>query len=142
MFFLTTKASMKIKKIKNLLSYIAAIGISIFLLFFVITCSWIGYEVKKNCAEAQREYQGDCVESLQSLLQDENKSYRLRNSTIWALGQLGDRRALATLEDYYTGNIPDREPLDETISQYELKKAINLAEGGFNISAIIWKNNF
>jgi hypothetical protein len=125
--------------IKQKLFYLGAIGVSIILLFFIIGATWIGYEVKSACREAQRTYDGDCAEALISLLKDENRSFRERNSAIWALGQLGDSHALPVLEKYYTGNIPDREPLDETISQYELRKAINLAGGGLNISAFVWR---
>lgn len=125
---------------KNKLFYLAAIGISIFFLFFFITCSWIGYEVKDQCQSAQRQYHQDCVDSLISLLQDEDQPFRNRNDAIWALGQLGDRRALPILQSFYTGQIPAREPLNQTISQYELKKAINLTGGGLNLSAIIWRN--
>jgi len=130
---------MKIKDIKQKLIFAGAVGFSICLLFFVITCSWIGYEVKTQCQEAQREYAKTCVDSLIDLLNDETKGFRQRNSAVWALGQLGDNKALPVLESYYTGNIPPREPLDKSISQYELKKAINLAKGGINISAILWK---
>lgn len=130
---------MKIKNIKQRLFFLGAVGISIFLLFFVISCTWIGYDVKRQCQETKREYGGDCVEALIALLNDENKSFRARNSAIWALGQLGDNRALPVLQGYYTGNIPAREPFDKTISQYELKKAINLTSGGFNATAIFWK---
>jgi hypothetical protein len=133
---------MKIKTIKEKLFYAMVIGLSIFLLFFFIAGTWIGYDVKNQCHEAQREYDGDCVESLISLLQDEHQSFRARNNAIWALGQIGDSRALLVLQSYYTGDIPDREPLDETISQYELKKAINLTSGGTNISAFIWRGIF
>ena len=113
----------------------------------------IGYDVKSHCQEAKREYptssrfsrdfegQVDCVEALISVLNDKSKGFRVRNSAIWALGQFGDSRALPVLEEYYTGNIPPREPLDKTISQYELKKAINLAKGGFNITAVFWRYN-
>ncbi len=130
---------MKMKNIKEKLFYVMAIGVSIFLLFFVIACVWIGYEVKSQCQEAKREYGGDCAESLISRLKDENKGFRSRNDAIWALGQLGDSRALPTLKSYYTGNIPSREPLNKVISQYELKKAINLTSGGENITAIFWR---
>jgi len=126
--------------IKQKLFYIGAVGVSIFLLFFVIACTWIGYEVKDKCQEAKREYKGDCVEALIALLNDEDKTFRPRNSAIWALGQLGHKRALPVLQKYYTGHIPQREPLDKMISQYELKKAINLTNGGLNISAFIWRN--
>ncbi len=130
---------MKTKNIKQTILYIGAIGISIFLLFFVITCSWIGYEVKSQCQEAKREYGKNCVESLTILLDDEDKGFRARNDAVWALGQLGDSQALPVLQNYYTGNIPEREPLDKSISQYELKKAINLINGGINVTAFIWR---
>jgi len=130
---------MKIKVIKGKIFYVAAIGISIFLLFFVITCSWIGYEVKSNCQDAKRQYGGDCVSALIKLLDDGHQGFRARNDAIWTLGQLGDSRALPVLKKYYTGNIPARESLYKSISQYELKKAINLTSGGLNISAFIWR---
>lgn len=128
-----------IKKIKQQIIFAGVIGMSIFILFFVITCTWIGFGVKTKCFDAKKEYGGSCVESLISLLGDENRGFRARNSAIWTLGQLGDIRALPVLKSYYTGNIPDREPLDEMISQYELKKAINLTSGGKNITTIFWR---
>ena len=130
---------MKINTIKEKLFYAVAIGISIFLLFFFIGCAWIGYEAKTLCQNAKWEYGGDCVEALITQLKDEHQGFRTRNHAIWALGQLGDPRALSVLESYYTGNIPDREPLDEMVSQYELKKAVDLAKGGTNITAFIWR---
>ena len=130
---------MKIRNFKKNVLYILAVCLSVFILFFVICCTWIGYEVKEQCQHASRQYGGDCTSSLIALLQDEKQSYRSKNSAIWALGQLGDRRALPILEELYTGNIPDREPLDKTISQYELKKAVNLARGDFNATAFFWR---
>jgi hypothetical protein len=132
--------NMKIKNMKQKLLFAGVIGISIILLFFVITSVWIGYDVKQQCLDAKREYgKQDCVEALITLLNDEHRGYRVRNNAIWALGQLGDERALPTLQTYYTGNIPPREPLDGTISQYELKKAVNLVRGGVNITAPFWR---
>ena len=128
-----------IKSIKKPVLFLFTIGVSIFLLFFVICCTWIGYDVKSKCQDAKAEYGGDCTEALISLLNDDHRGFKARNSAIWALGQLGDSRALPVLQSYYTGNIPDREPLAKVISQYELKKAINLAGGGTNITAIFWR---
>ena len=130
-----------IKNLKQQIIFIGAISISIFILFFIISCTWIGFDVKTKCFDAKKEYGGSCTKSLVSLLEDENRGFRARNSAIWALGQLGNPSALPTLQKFYTGNIPDREPLDETISQYELKKAINLVSGGKNITAIFWRYN-
>ena len=131
---------MKASIIKEKIFYILAVSTSIFFLFVFIGSTWIGHEAKRLCQEARWEYQkADCVEALMITLDDENQGYRTRNHAIWALGQFGDDRALPVLQKYYTGNIPDREPLDETISQYELKKAINLASGGLNIGTWTWR---
>lgn len=119
--------------------YISSIGLSILFLFAVITYSWLGFEVKSNCQTAKRAYGGDCISSLSRLVADENRSYRERNSATWALGQIADKRALPTLERLYTGNIPDREPLDKTLSQYELRKAIKWCKEG-NGTSWMYKN--
>lgn len=130
---------MKIKNIKQKILFVGAVGISIFALFFIITCSLIGYEVQNNCQKAKAKYGGTCTKALSLVLDDETKSFRERNDAIWALGQLGNKEALPMLQKYYTGNIPEREPLNEMISQYELKKAIKLAEGSFNMGSLIWR---
>lgn len=128
-------------KIVRDIALIGVTSVSIFLLLFVITCMWIGFYVKTQCQDARREYGGDCVNALTSLLNDKNRGFRARNSAIWALGQLGDSRALPTLQRYHTVNMPPREPLDEVISQYELNKAINLTSGGNNLTAIFWRHS-
>ena len=120
------------------LLYMVAIGVSIGLLLFVVTCTIIGYEVNQICSDAKSEYGNDCAGSLITLLSDETQPFRERNSAIWALGQLGDDRALPVLESYYTGDVPERESLSEGISQYELKKAIKLAGGGLNLTSWAW----
>jgi hypothetical protein len=126
------------KNVLNQLLFAGAIGLSIFALFFVVTCTWIGFEVKSLCRDAKSQYREDCTQALIALLNDKTRGYRSRNSAIWALGQLGDNRALPILQSFYTGKIPEREPLDKTISQHELRKAINLAGGGFNATAVFW----
>lgn len=126
-------------KIISKLCYLFAVCLSVGLLFFVVSCTWIGYEVKNNCQNAKNKYAGDCVEALINTLNDESQSYANRNSAIWALGQIGDSKALPALEKIYTGNIPDREPWNETVSQYELRKAINLTKGAPNPTAIFWR---
>jgi hypothetical protein len=54
------------------------------------------------------------------------------------LGQLGDQKSLVVLKSYYTGEPCDHEKF---LCQYELEKAIKLLEGGFNITAFVWRNN-
>ncbi len=129
------------KNKKRVLAYLLAGLVILFILFFIATSYIIGRDVKKLCLEAKKDYGGSCTDALISLVKDEERDFGKRNSAIWALGQLGDSRALPTLQSLYTGYIPPREPWNKTISQYELKKAINLASGGLNITAIIWRYN-
>jgi len=75
-----------------------------------------------------------------ALVDDDGRDFRSRNRAVWALGQLGDGRALPVLKKYYTGRVPAREPIDRMMSQRELKKAIRLAAGGLNITAFVWRN--
>jgi hypothetical protein len=120
--------------------YAAAVAICIVILFFVIGVTWIGFDVKSQCQQARREYGGDCTGALIHLVQDDSRGFRVRNEAIWALGQLGDRRALPVLQSLYTGKIPSREPLDAGISQYELRKAVALTGGGQNPLAVFWRH--
>ncbi len=117
------------------------LGINIFLLMLVILITWIRFDVKSHCQDAIRTYGGDCTNALISLLDDDNQSLRSRNNAIYALGQLADDRALPTLESYYTGILPEREPLHTTLSQYELKKAITWCKEGNALNWLYWDQN-
>lgn len=129
---------MKIFRKKFLLSFLL-IFLFLFLLVFIYTSHQIGTSVLKYCRLAQAQYPGDCVEALSQQLNDPANSFADRNSAVWALGQLGDSRALPVLESHYTGQIPSREPWNGTLSQYELKKALKLARGSFNATAFFWR---
>jgi len=97
----------------------------------------IGAGVRSVAELAIREHPGDKVSALMALVESEGHEMRDRNRAIWALGQLGDARALPLLEGHYTG-----QPSDERceLSQYELKKAIALCRGATNISAFVWRH--
>lgn len=124
---------------KNLAWYILGVGVLFFLFIFFVSCTLIGYGVKKQCAAAQNKYGGDCVMALTDLVANKSSQYG-KNDAIWALGQLGDKRALPFLEKYDTGEkIKGREKWAEGISQYELRKAIKLLKSGFNLSAFVWR---
>lgn len=112
----------------------AALGFGAVLLlilaFIAITYMIIFTEVRNTCDTAIAAYSKDCVDSLVLVLESEDKSFKEKNDAIWALGQIADERALPALESLYTGSIPEREPLDKTISQYEIEKAIHWINEG------------
>jgi len=65
-------------------------------------------------------------------VKSEDHSLRKRNLAVWALGQIGDKRALPVLNQFYTGGPCDH---DHYLWQGELQKAIKLCQGSFNASA-------
>ncbi len=101
---------------------------------FFVTVNIINTHIKDRCTMAMNKYKLDCVDSLILWLDDNSNDYRSRNSAIWALGQIGDARALPTLQKYYTGIIPEKESFDRGLSQYELKKAISYFQGSLNLT--------
>ncbi|HOY63601.1 MAG: hypothetical protein BWY28_01841 [bacterium ADurb.Bin236] len=127
-------------RLKNLGFCVAGIGFLMLLFMFFATASWIGYEVKEVCEEAMLKYEGDAVEALIGLLEDDAADYRARNSAVWALGQLGDARALPAVKKHFKGYEKGaRCDRGEELCQYELYKAVKLLEGGPNISAFVWR---
>jgi len=125
---------------RPLVRYALEVGAVLFLFVFLITCTQIGYEVGLRCQLAQSRYGGECVDALMSQVADGSTTSG-KNDAIWSLGQLGDRRALAFLEGYDNGQpLPAREPWNEGVSQYELRKAIRLLRDGNNISAFVWRD--
>jgi len=130
---------MKSNTLLSSVPYVCAVGASVVVLLFFVASVWIGYEAKNLCQNAVHQYGGSCKEALIAQLDDTHQSFRAKNAAIWALGQFGDKKALVVLRKYYTGVIPDREPLDTVISQYELQKAIRLVEGGTNITSWLWR---
>src|SRR5210317_1726783 len=94
--------------------------------------------VKKVCAEATRKYPGDKIEALMKSVETEKyvysaNIYRANNHIFWALGQLGDKRALPFLKKLSTGQPCDHET---NLCQGEIKEAIDkLEKNGFNLPA-------
>ena len=105
---------------------------------YVLISLRVGVSVHAISALATREHPGDRVEALIQYVEDPRHSLRDRNRAVWALGQLGDRRALPVLHRHYTGGPCDH---DAVLCQRELSKAIELADGGMNISALVWRHS-
>jgi len=125
---------------KKLVGFIALGIFIIAFIIFIIASLWIGSDVRRYCKTAKKYYGGDCVSSLSQMVDDRSMPFTDRNRAIWALGQLGNTNALPYLTKYFTG-IPEKEPQNANLSQYEISKAISLIQGGLNIPAIVWRHN-
>ncbi len=121
------------------LKLIFFVFVTAFIAGWVVLSTWVGYRVHEACIIATKHYSGRCSEALEKIVDEGSFGYRSRNDAIWALGQLGDRRSLRTLERYYAGSVPSRENYDQTLSQYELRKAIDLITAEQNLTALWWR---
>ncbi|MEN6386755.1 MAG: hypothetical protein ABFD79_16370 [Phycisphaerales bacterium] len=126
---------------KNLLEIIYA-SVLIMIFAFVgysFICWSIASSVNSISKEAMKEFGPDKVQALMAYVDCSEKKLKKRNSAVWALGQIGDKRALNVLIKYYKFKECDH---DHELCQYELKKAINCCQGGFNSTAWMRKVNY
>ena len=117
---------------KKILFYGTLTCVVFFLIVYAYACWNIGSGVRVISAKATQQYSGDRVEALITYMQSEKHSLKNRNRAVWALGQIGDERALSALEKFHKGKPCDH---DKYLCQYELKKAIDLCKGGLNLCA-------
>ena len=98
--------------------------------------------LKKICGAATRKYPGDRVEALVMFVESKEYGYdahryRSNNRVFWALGQLGDKRALPFLRNLLTGEPCDHET---NLCQGEIKEAIQqLERDQFNLPKYLWR---
>jgi hypothetical protein len=98
--------------------------------------------VKQVCVMATRAYPGDKVDALMRCVEPNETSYDAQvysenNHVFWALGQLGDKRALPFLRDLLTDEPCDHET---NLCQDELMESIQKLEGNrFNLPAFLWR---
>ncbi|MEA3227229.1 MAG: hypothetical protein U9Q07_14865 [Planctomycetota bacterium] len=117
---------------KKTFGYGILICFTFLLVAFLCICFSIRSSVKEISTQATEQYPGDRIEALMTYVNSENHSLKQRNRSVWALGQIGDKRALATLEKFYTGEPCDHE---SRLCQRELQKAIKQCKGSFNATA-------
>lgn len=111
------------------------ISLFLFLAIFIASYLSIYSGVKNDCLTAKAEYGDDCVDALTQLVQDEEKSFWERNSAVWALGQLADKRSLSFLKETIVLLSEGKCDHDQHLCRRELEKAIKWSEKG---SATSW----
>jgi hypothetical protein len=121
---------------KRILRWALAGGCFLILGLFVVVSLQIGSDVDAAASEAMHAYPGDRIESLLAAVDCSDCSLPRRNRAVWALGQLGDARALEGLRKYYTGQACDH---GRELCQRELGKAISHLEGSVNVTALVWR---
>ncbi len=127
-----SKSCRRFTIVKRVLVYGTLSCLAFLFIIFGIVCWDIRSSVKAICAEATQEYTGDRIEALIAYVNSESHSRRDRNHAVWALGQIGDKRAVSVPERCDTGGSCNH---DKYLCQRELGKAIKLCKGGLNLTA-------
>ncbi len=102
----------------------------------------IELHIKKTCGIAARKYPGDKVEALMMFVDSKENGYRAHlysanNHAFWALGQLGDKRALPFLRNLLAGEPCDHET---NLCQGEIQEAIQkLERNKFNLPKFLFR---
>ena len=115
---------------KRIIFIVVAAGAVLIFTLFGLSLVEIYSSVKARCDVARHEFGGDSVEALMALIESDTSSFKEKKDAIWALGQLGDKRAVPFLEKLIT----DKEqppPFDSSkyIVQYSVKKALKSCSG-------------
>ena len=112
------------------------VSVTLTLGLYAVGARMIFKSVKHFSEDAIAVYGGDHVGALIAMVEDESAPFDKRNSAIWALGQIGDDRALPALIQLDTGERQEP-PYDSTkyIVQYTVEKAIKQIKG---ITATKW----
>ncbi len=115
----------------------AFIGLGAIVLGFGIGSFSIYRGIRDIAEEASAAHEGDKITALMAYVDDESHGLHRRDKAVWALGQLGDARALPVLERFDTGESCDH---SRYLCQRELCKAIRKCRGAVNITS--WVNRF
>jgi HEAT repeat protein len=82
-------------------------------------------------AAAARRHPGSSLEALVAQMEDGDLPWRERNRAVWALGQLGDSRALAPLRSHITGRPCEHE---KHLCEDQLRMAVRKLEGDWLVN--------
>ena len=107
--------------------------ISVILVYLV--CCWIIFSgVKSITTQATEEFRLTPVQSLIAVIESNKFGFEKKNDAIWALGQIGDKKALPILEQIFTDKIEKHCNRSENICQYEVQKAIKFCRSNFIVT--------
>ncbi len=125
----------KHSRTKRALIYAIPTGLVILCVLFILFVWQTHSAVESICAEACQEYPGEKVAALIVYISSDAHSLQKKNRAIWALGHIGNERALPTLEKLHTGKPCDH---DKFVCQHELRKAIKKIKGE-TLNLYFWK---
>jgi len=124
------------KRVFRIVAWIANTIIGLVIVAYIAANVLIGWGVRSDSSRAVAKFSGDRIEALIATVNCQTCSLHDRNRSVWALGQLRDKRALPVLHKYYTGKRCDHKT---QICQNELRKAIKWTEGNSFMLPQLWR---
>ena len=124
------------RRLVRFVSRAAVIGLVLVAALWLGTICLVGSGVHAASEAALLARPGDRVLALMAFAESPQHTLRERNRAVWALGQLGDARALPMLEKHFTGGDCQH---GRILCQHELRKALRLCRGATNIAAFGWR---
>jgi len=113
-----------------------AVAVGLLVIAYGGICFVIGSGVEEAVRMARLSFPGDPAEILISVAMSEDIPLKDRNRAIWAVGQLGDIRALVPLGSLLTGKPCDH---SSAVCQHEVRKALRLCSGRANLTRWTWR---
>ncbi|MBN1256159.1 MAG: hypothetical protein JXA52_00480 [Planctomycetes bacterium] len=113
----------------------------LFVLLTAYTFHVIYRDVKAITGEAKDDFGlDDPVLALIALLESEEYSYQDRNRAVWALGQIGDKRALPPLEILNLTVPAGSKGFSQEFSKYGIEKAIQQLNSSFIVTRWMYRD--
>jgi hypothetical protein len=108
---------------------------SIFIFTLLATTYSVENRVQETCKMAISLYPGDKIDALISVSKSQSSCTTNKSRALWALGQLGDKKALPYLIENFEG-------IEETdICVYEAQFAIEkIKNESFNLPGFFWRS--
>lgn len=122
--------------LKNRWRLLVGLALGGLMVAFLGVSFFIGHQVQDVVDQALAATPGDPVTALLVVAQSSTAPLDDRNSAVWALGQLGDQRALPELEALKANANCDHQ---SQLCEYGLTKAIELCRGATNLGALLWR---
>jgi hypothetical protein len=134
---------------KKKIIIVFVIILAIFMFMFMSSCLYIELRIKEICENALQKFpeSKDKIDALILVIQKEENCTQEKINTLWALGQLGDEKALPFLYENQGEIIEIKGWLDirdkippEKRCDFETQFAIQKIENeDFNIPAFLWR---
>lgn len=120
---------------KKTIKLIFSLLFTIFILLVLIVTYYVESQVQETCKMAMSVYPGDKIQALINVSKNQNSCTKDKSRALWALGQLGDKKALPYLIENY-GSIEETD-----ICIYEAQFAIEKIQNeSFNLPGFLWRN--